>query len=163
MAALWLQLHPRQVGADELHREGYADDAGFRYEHEIGLNAKLFGSQPRHFTGVLEAALAVAGVGVAGVEDDRLRMWLCVEPFAAEHHWRGGKRVLSEGRDRDARRVGGPDTEIRPARGLDARRQCARAEASGGRGRPIGQHSERVGGRSDHCPLLNAQRGTRKG
>ena len=61
-----------QARAHPVHRHRHADNARGRDEHQVRRDAELRGGQAGRLARVLEALRAVAGVGVARVENDRL-------------------------------------------------------------------------------------------
>ena len=64
---------PRDTPAQDVHGQRNADHAGGRDENQPGRKVERVGREARHFGGVGETGLARAGVGVAAVDDDRLR------------------------------------------------------------------------------------------
>ena len=81
--------------ADVVHRQRNANPSGRSDQHLLGGNIQRGCGNPGHLRGVAEALPAGAGIGVAGIDDDRPRH-AAFHAFNAKLHRRGANLVGRE-------------------------------------------------------------------
>ena len=152
---------------DRLVRERHADHAGRGDGDDLRVQPGRHRGGALHAGGVVDAAPAGGGVGVAGVGDDRAQR---VEPAAllAQDHRRGEHARAREARGADgADGVGDEQPEVQPAARLEPAGHAGGAEARGqparrvdrvvGQRRPSGEPAPR------HCQPLRSRRARTSG
>ena len=93
------------------HWQWQPNPAGGAHEHVSRLQQKFIGEQSRHFVRVLEPARAGAGVGVAGVDDHRLRIPVG-DVLHTKLYWRGANLIGGKHPRRLGRHLGDDHGEV---------------------------------------------------
>jgi hypothetical protein len=107
----------RSARQDDVHRQRSADDARRADQDVLGRDVQRLRRRRAHRLGVREAGGAGAGIGVAGIDDDRRRPAAILgESAAGEDDRRSDEPVLGEhgGRGDGAPVVGGDQRHVEP-------------------------------------------------
>ena len=100
-------LNAAQSGANFVHGQRPADDAGGKGQDVVGIDAQLFADDTAGLDRVVDALLAHRHVGVLAVDHQRLREAIG-DMLAPDNHRRAGKTIARKHRRR-ARADGGID------------------------------------------------------